>query len=437
MKKVIIGILICLMLFVSFGFAPSSPVVSDGTDAPSITGEPVEIALNQKLSGKSGFSGTLDSISFVPGVSLEAVLSVTNNSKYTVDLVLPAYIYHGALENGEYAVSLRRAAVNNWAVPAHLENSGRLIPAETRKITVVFDGVDSDQFSAMHIDSIHSILVSLEAVEIDTGKTVGSVVAKSKISTPDKMTAYVPEGEQILDNKNLKILMLDHSADYSKLRLYLEKKETGSFTNVSLDPVIGGYTNYVNDKVSLEKGTAAIYDLDLSAIISRHNISAFSQIDLYLTFEYASKIDRAICSVIQVPDVSETIMDFDPEVGPIIFQDEYCILRYIGIDHDALGRDAILIDFENITQTYIKTLDLTVIPGYKLMELDGKEYPISVYPTYCWPYTHGYMLIWPQNAEDGTLSSASSAMVWLRITRIHSGHLDPVKSTGHMTFDLK
>jgi hypothetical protein len=301
----------------------------------------------------------------------------------------------------------------------------------------VFDGVYSDQFSAMHIDSIHSILVSLEAVEIDTGKTVGSVVAKSKISTPDKMTAYVPEGEQILDNKNLKILMLDHSEDYSNLRLYLEKKETGSFTNVSLDPVIGGYTNYVNDKVSLEKGTAAIYDLDLSAIIARHNISAFSEIDLYLTFEYASKIDRAICSVIQIPDVSETIMDFDPEVGPIIFQDEYCILRYIGIDHDALGRDAILIDFENITQTYIKTLDLTVIPGYKLMELDGKEYPISVYPTYCWPYTHGYMLIWPQNAEDGTLSSASSAMVWLRITRIHSGHLDPVKSTGHMTFNLK
>ena len=436
-KKILIGILVVLFLFSSFGFTSAGPVLRDDAPAPAPAADAGSITIGQKLNGKSGFNGVLESVSFDPGSSLEAVLTVTNSSRFTVNLVLPPFIYHGAEENGDYAVVQRRAAVNGWSTEAHVENAERLMPSETREITVVFDGIDTERFEAMHIDAIHSLLITLNAEEVDSGKTVGSVVAKANLSTPNRMTAYVPEGTQILDNKNLKILILDHSEDYSFLRLYLQKKDTGSFTNVSLDPVIGGYTDYINDKVSLEKGTAALYDLDISPILSRHNISAFSEIDLYLTFEYASKIDRAICTKIQVPGEAETVMDFDPEVGPIIFQDEYCILRYIGIDHDALGRDAILIDFENITQTYIKTLDLTVIPGYKLMELDGKEYPIAVYPTYCWPYTHGYMLIWPEGAPEGTLASASSAMVWLRITRIHSGHLDPVKSTGHLTFDLK
>ena len=137
------------------------------------------------------------------------------------------------------------------------------------------------------------------------------------------------------------------------------------------------------------------------------------------------------------PSVAETKIDA-PDPGPIVYQSKlaYCILRYAGIIQFE-GHEAILLDYENVTQNYIKLLDLTAFPISPLINLDGTDYQLDMHCTYSFPNSHGYIILWAKDAPEGALSSASSATVRLNITRIHAGHFDPIQDTGMFTIDLK
>ena len=126
-----------------------------------------------------------------------------------------------------------------------------------------------------------------------------------------------------------------------------------------------------------------------------------------------------------------------PEAGPIVYQSElsYFILRNMGVTQFD-GHEAILIDFENITQNYKKPLDLTAYASNPEITIDGTAYPLMTYCTDCYPTTHGYLLLWPEGAPEGTLSAATSVTVGLKIARINGGHLDPIVDTRDWTGSL-
>ena len=177
--------------------------------------------------------------------------------------------------------------------------------------------------------------------------------------------------------------------------------------------------------------------LDGTDVMTRENISKLSELNLYLSLTlYDGRLNRPVVAFITDPNVSETVLDA-PEAGSIVYQSElsYFILRNMGVtEYD--GHEALLLDFENITQNYIKTLDLTAYASSPNIVIDGVSYRLSTYCTNSFPGTHGYILLWPEGAPDDALSTAKSVDVHLKISRINGGHLDPIVDTGIFTIDL-
>ena len=86
--------------------------------------------------------------------------------------------------------------------------------------------------------------------------------------------------------------------------------------------------------------------------------------------------------------------------------------------------------------TLIRLLSGLLKPTAGEITIDGTAYPLMTYCTNCYPTTHGYLLLWPEGAPEGTLSNAASVTVGLNIARINGGHLDPIVDTRDFSFEL-
>ena len=186
------------------------------------------------------------------------------------------------------------------------------------------------------------------------------------------------------------------------------------------------------------RGKYQLLVLDGTDVYERQCITSLAELDLYISMNTADgRQYRPVIAKILDPNVAETIISA-PDPGPVVYRTEleYCILRYMGItQYD--GHEAILLDFENISQNYKKKLDMTATVSDKFMTIDGVQYPLGIFVTYAFPTTHGSILLWPEGAPEGALSAAASAVVRLKIDRINAGFYDPIDDTGEFTIDLK
>lgn len=418
--------------------APTPEPTPEPTPSPTPAPVVEEISLNEQVLRRQEMEVTVTALRFSKNYTIEADLSITNLTKGPVSVALPAHIIFGVNDAGEALAANTAATVNGWTVSAVLSGAESIPSMETQTCTLTVQNADTELFSRMEISSLSTIGMTLFVSNPDSGKDLGSydVLIENPEADLSETDAFVADGEVLLDNRNMKVILLGADEAFSNIRLYLEKKKTGSFATVSIDPMFGGFTNTVNNKVSMYKNSRMLYDIDGSQIMYSHGIEHLSDMDIYLTFEYANKIDRAIKLHVANPTYTDSTISTVEIDAPIIYQDQYCVLKNLGVDSAALGREVLLIDYENITQTYIKTLDLTVQPAYGTCTVDGAEYPLGTYCTYCYPYTHGYMMLWPVGAPEGTLSGAKEITLRLYITRIHSGHYDPVSGTGTITIPL-
>ncbi|MPN62779.1 hypothetical protein SDC9_210532 [bioreactor metagenome] len=101
------------------------------------------------------------------------------------------------------------------------------------------------------------------------------------------------------------------------------------------------------------------------------------------------------------------------------------------------GHEAILLDLENTTQNNGTLLNVTASASNPIITIDGTPYPLMTYCTSTYPATHGYLLLWPDGAPEGTLSRATSVTIGLRLSRINGGKLEPILDTQDFSFDLK
>ncbi|MPM56223.1 hypothetical protein SDC9_103025 [bioreactor metagenome] len=194
----------------------------------------------------------------------------------------------------------------------------------------------------------------------------------------------------------------------------------------------------MNGTYPLDAGMYQFLLFDGTDVMTSRNITSLSELDLYISLNMADgRINRPVIAAITDPNVAETAVSA-PDPGPIVYQSEleYCILKYMGLITFE-GHEAILLDFENVSQNYIKKLDMTAFGAIQTITVDGVDYPLGIYCTYAFPTTHGYIMLWPEGAPEGTLSNAASASARLKIARINAGRLDPIQDTGTFTVDLK
>jgi hypothetical protein len=400
--------------------APTPEPTAEPTPAP--TPEPVftETAMNEKLFSSS------DVTVYVTGVRF------SENYETFVDL---------SIENASLAaVSLNLGAIclNSWQVDGVLENGATIAAGETRTATVAVNFVDEPNAVYMNIASVASVTLGLSL----TDDASGDPLMKQKsftVAVPDAAPAGDPttNTQIVYDDNAMTIYLQAIDGTLQHTRVVLYKKAEAKWMSVTVDPVYGGYTNIVNRTYAMEPGKYRLLALDGTEVMTRQNITALAKLDLYLSLnQYDGRMNRPVIATITDPNVAETVMSA-PDAGPIVYQSElsYFILRNMGVTQFD-GHEAILFDFENITQNYIKPLDLTAYASNPKITIDGTAYPLMTYSTNCYPTTHGYLLLWPEGAPEGTLSAAKNVTVGLKIARINGGHLDPIVDTRDFTFDL-
>ena len=291
----------------------------------------------------------------------------------------------------------------------------------------------------MNIAQLSSFQCNLVVSTADTGEVIYEARALSVI-IPDAPAIPNPvEGaEKLYEDDNFAVYLQGIDETLQHVRVILYKQPGSKWESVTVDPLYAGYTNLVNSTYPLEQGTYLLLALDGSEVFAARNITSLAELKLYISLNYFDgRLDRPKIVSIPDPNVTETKIDA-PDAGPIVYQSKlaYCVLRYSGIISFE-GHEAILLDYENVTQNYIKTLDLTAFPISPLINIDGKDYPLDMRCTNSFPNSHGSILLWAKDAPDGTLKNAASATVRLNITRIHAGHFDPIQDTGMFTIDLK
>lgn len=400
--------------------APTPEPTAEPTPAP--TPEPVfvESTMSEKLFSSGKITVLVAGVRFSENYMTYVDLSIENASMAAVSLNL------GAI------------CLNNWQVDGVLENGSAIAPGETRSATAVVNFVDDPNAVYMNIASVAHVTLSVGL----TDDASGDVLMKQKgftFSVPDAAPAGDPTtGTQLVyDDNALTIYLQAIDGTLQRTRVVLYKKAEAKWMSVTVDPVYGGYTNIVNHTYAMEPGKYRLLTLDGTEVMTRQNITALSKLDLYLSLnQFDGRLNRPVIATILDPNVTETVMSA-PEAGPIVYQSElsYFILRNMGVT-EFDGHEAILIDFENITQNYKKPLDLTAYASNPEITIDGTAYPLMTYCTNCYPTTHGYLLLWPEGAPEGTLSNAASVTVGLKIARINGGHLDPIVDTRDFSFEL-
>ena len=390
---------------------------------PSPTPEPVfvDTPLSQELFSRNKVTATVTGIHFSANYEAIVDLSIANNSTAPVTVT----------QSGLF--------LNNWAVQGIVENAEAIASGETRSANIVISWVDDPGAVYMNLTQVSSFECSLVVSNADTGEVIDEHRALN-VEIPDAAPAPNPvEGaEKLFEDKNFAVYLQGIDDTLQHVRVIVYKQPTAKWKSVTVDPVYAGYTNLVNGTYPLEQGTYLLLALDGSEVFAAQNISSLAELKLYVSLNYFDgRLDRPIIVTIPDPNFTETKIDA-PDPGPIVYQSKlaYCILRYAGIIQFE-GHEAILLDYENVTQNYIKLLDLTAFPISPLINLDGTDYQLDMHCTYSFPNSHGYIILWAKDAPEGTLANASSATVRLNITRIHAGHFDPIQDTSMFTIDLK
>lgn len=390
---------------------------------PAPTPEPAfsETAVNEKLVSAGKVVVNATGVRFAENYMTYVDLSIENGSAEAVSLQL------GGL------------CLNEWQVEGLLENAANIAPGETRAASAVVRFADDPNAAYMNITALYSVTLSLSM----TGDNSGNTLLKQKsfaFTLPGASEQPSPaEGATLAyEDNNMAVYLqgLDTTLQHTRALLY--KKPTAKWASVMIDPVYAGYTNLVNRTYTVEAGKYRLLSLDGTEVMTRQNITQLQKLDLYLSLnQFDGRLNRPVIASLIDPNVTETIVNA-PEAGPIVYQSElsYFILRNMGVVTFE-GHEAILLDFENITQHYIKPLDLTAYAVNPEITIDGTAFPIKTYCTNAFPTTHGYLMLWAEGAPEGTLANATSVAVGLKIARINGGHLDPIVDTGNFSFNLK
>lgn len=401
--------------------APTPEPTAEPT--PSPTPEPafIETEFSQQLFSRNKVTASVTGVRFSANYATYIDLSVENASNVPVSIT----------QNGLY--------LNDWSVQGVLENGDAIAPGETRAVTIDFNFVDEPFAVYMNITHISSFDCNLVVSNSDTGETIFEH-RSLHVSVPDAESAPDPlEGaESIYEDGDLAVYLQGIDGTLQNVRVILYKQPTAKWKSATVDPVYAGYTNLVNGTYPLDQGKYLLLALDGSDVMTAQNITDLKELKLYITLNlFDGRLNRPMIATITDPNVAETKLAA-PDPGPIVYQSPlaYCILRNMGVIQFQ-GHEAILLDYENITQNYIKLLDLTAFPSSTVITVDGTDYTLDMYCTYSFPTTHGYIMLWPDGAPDGTLSNAASATVRLKIARIHAGNLDPIQDTGLFSIDLK
>ncbi|MCE5190002.1 MAG: hypothetical protein LLF75_12595 [Eubacteriales bacterium] len=413
----------------------SAKPVSEATAAPTATPEPtseptpsptpepafIETPLTQALFSRNNVAADVTGIRFSANYEAYADLSITNSSAVPV------------------TISQDGIFINNWSVDGVVENGEAIAPGETRAASVVVNWVDDPNAVYMNISQVSSFLCNLVVSNADTGEEIYEHRALS-VAIPDAAAPADPTqgAEALYEDENFAVYLQGIDDTLQHVRVILYKQPDAKWKSATVDPVYAGYTNLVNNTYPLEQGTYRLFYLDASDVMAAQNITDLHEMQLYVSLNYFDgRLDRPKIITITDPNVAETKLNA-PDPGPIVYQSKlaYCVLRNMGVIQFQ-GHEAILLDYENVTQNYIKLLDLTAFPISPLINIDGTDYTLGLYCTYSFPNTHGYIMLWPEDAPEGTLSNAGSATVRINITRIHAGHFDPIQDTGMFTIDLK
>ena len=374
---------------------------------PAPTPEPVftEIALDQTLFSKEKVVIRVVGIRFSANYMTYIDLSVENTSTAAISLKL------GGI------------CLNDWQVDGALENAEQIAAGETRAASAVVRFVDDPNAVYQNITSLAGASLSLSVWNDATGEAIMQQKNFS-ITIPDASPAGDPsEGATLVyEDKSLAVYLQGIDGTLQHTRALLYKKPGAKWMSVMIDPVYAGYTNIVNRSYIVEEGKYRLLSLDGTEVMTRQNITALHQLDLYLSLKlFDGRLNRPVVASLIDPNVQETVMSA-PDAGPVVYQSvlSYCILRNMGVtqfdDHEA-----ILLDLENITQNYLKMLDITAYPSDPSILVDGTAYPLMTYCTNAYPATHGYLLLWPEGAPEGTLAGASSVSVCLKVSRINGG----------------
>ena len=408
---------------------PEAAALQSQESTPEPTPEPTPVptpepvftgtALNERLFSAGKVSVTATGVRFSADYMTYVDLLIENGAGSSVSLVLGG------------------VCLNDWQVDGAIENAASIPSGETRAASVVVHFADEANASYLNISSIASVTLSLSVTDDKSGDALLKQKSFS-FSIPNAAPVASPAENAILvyEDNHLAIFLQSIDGSLRHTRALLYKKPRATWMSVTVDPVYAGYTNIVNQTYTMEPGKYRLLALDGTEVMARQNISALSELDLYLTLRhFDGRILRPVVATITDPNVSQTVMSA-PDAGPIVYQSElsYFILRNMGITQFD-GHEAILLDFENITQHYIKPLDLTAYASNPEITIDGTAYPLMTYCTNCYPTTHGYLLLWPEGAPEGTLSGAKSVTVGLKIARINGGRLDPIVDTRDFSFE--
>lgn len=410
--------------------APSPTATAEATATPEPTAEPTpeptpepvftETAMSEKLFSSNKITVTATGVRFSENYMTYIDLSIENASAAAVSITLDG------------------VCLNDWQVEGVLQDAEQIAAGETRSASVVVNFVDNPNAVYMGISSLAGFTLDFSVVDDASGKITGKRLGAS-VSMPDAAAVASPveNASLVYEDNSLAVYLqgIDGSLQYTRAILY--KKPAAKWMKVTVDPVYAGYTNIVNRTYTVDANKYLLLALDGTEVMTRQNISALAQLDLYLTLTlYDGRINRPVTASIVDPNVAQTVMSA-PDAGPVVYQSElsYFILRNMGLTQFD-GHEAILLDFENITQNYLKELDITAYASNPNITIDGTSYPLMTYCTNSYPTTHGYLLLWPGDAPEGTLSSASSVTVGLKISRINGGHFDPIVDTGSFTFDI-
>ncbi len=389
---------------------------------PEPTPEPVVIdtAMSEKLFTTNRVTVTVTGVHFSENDRTSFDLSIENASASSVSLKLDG------------------VCLNDWQVEGVLTDAEQVAGGETRAASVAFSFADNPSATYMNISALAGFTLDFNVVDDASGKYLTTRIS-STVAMPDAVAVASPAENTTLvyEDSSIAVYLQGIDGTLQDTRVLLYKKPKAVWKSVTVDPVYAGYTNIVNRTYTINTGKYLLLALDGTEVMTRQNITALSQLDLYLTLALNDgRLNRPVLASIVDPNVTETVSN-PPEAGPIVYQSElsYFIFRNMGVTQID-GHEALLLDFENITQHYIKQLDITAYASNPRITIDGTAYPLMTYCTNCYPTTHGYLLLWPEGAPEGTLTGAKSVSVGLKVSRINAGHLDPIVDTGNFTIDL-
>lgn len=400
--------------------APTPEPTAEPT--PSPTPEPVfsETPLSQELFSRNKVTASATGIRFSANYAAYVDLSITNASDVSV------------------TISQSGLFINGWSVQGVVENAEAIAPGETRSANIVVSWVDDPTAVYMNIASVATFKCNLVVSNADTSEVLYEHRAL-EVALPDAapVTNQTEGAEPLYSDENFSVYLQGIDESLQHVRVILYKQPASKWKSATVDPVYAGYTNLENRTYPLEQGTYQLLVLNGGDVYAAQNITDLHELKLYISLNYFDgRLDRPVIVSITDPNVPEDKLN-PPDPGPIVYQSElaYCVLRNMGVI-SFQGHEAILLDYENVTQNYIKLLDLTAFPISPLINIDGTDYTLDLHCTYSFPNTHGYIILWAKDAPEGALAGASSATVRLNITRIHAGHFDPIQDTGMFTIDL-